>query len=69
MDTTFIDRIGKELEELTIKHDKLLDFIALNDGKFFALSVDHQCLLRAQLGAMSSYMWILHQRLNLLRGK
>lgn len=67
MEDTFIDRMGKELEELTVKHDKLINFI--DSDKFFALSVDHQCLLRAQLGAMSSYLWILHQRLNLLRGK
>lgn len=66
MENTFIDRLGKELEGLTDKHDKLLTF--LGTEKFYALSVDHQCLLRAQFGAMSSYLWILHQRLNLLRG-
>ena len=60
----FIERLGQEAEELTNKHDKLIKFIGTD--KFYGLTLDHQCLLRAQMGAMSSYLWILRERLNLL---
>lgn len=55
-------RAIKELKELTLKHDKLLTFIGTE--AFYKLQVGEQCLLRAQLGAMASYMWILNERLN-----
>jgi len=55
-------RAIKELKELTLKHDKLLTFIGTE--AFYKLQVGAQCLLRAQLGAMASYMWILNERLN-----
>jgi len=63
--STVQDRVKNEYDELVIKHDKLLDFV--NTDAFYALNVEHQCLLRAQLGAMAAYMWILCERLNLFK--
>lgn len=60
-----INKLENEFVTVRDNHDKLLVFIGTD--KFYELTVDHQCLLRAQLGAMASYTWIVRERINLLR--
>jgi len=54
-------RVVKEYDELSQKILKLVEFVF--DSKFQELPTEDQTLLRAQLGAMSSYSAILELRM------
>ena len=61
-DVSFIDKMQEELEELTIKHDKLEAFIGTDTFKEMA-SKEQQTLLQLQLSAMNQYKLILTRRI------
>jgi hypothetical protein len=58
--TTYVDRMVKELEELTERTVKLGEF--LKTSKFAELSQKKQILLSAQHTAMMDYQWHLLAR-------
>lgn len=62
-----IDRVKEELNQLTIKKQKLSDFIA--SEKFTTLSDTHKFLLKKQLDVQILYIDILKQRLKLFESE
>lgn len=64
VETSFIDRMRKELYELTDRIDKLEGF--LYSAKYSALEEEQKNLLDAQYSAMVAYLRILTIRLTKL---
>lgn len=60
----FIERVKKEMEDLTIKVKALRDF--LSSEKIQNLDEKNQSLLKSQEKAMSEYLSILEERLSIL---
>lgn len=58
----FVERMGKELQELDTRAIKLEDFI--DTGKFAELSLHERDLLMMQLSAMNQYRYTLRCRLD-----
>lgn len=56
-------RVVAELQELVDKRQKLSVFISTGTT-FSSIPLDQQILLRAQLGVMEQYEYILNERVN-----
>ena len=65
MDSSTKERVGKELEDLRNKENKLSNFIY--SDKLEELSKESQFLLNKQVRVMREYIGILEQRLELDR--
>lgn len=66
-DTTWLDRVKIEAEDLSAKVDKLGAFI---EGEAYrALNMDHRVVLGTQLMAMCSYLACLKHRILLAEPK
>lgn len=60
--STFLERLKNERNELREKHEKLNSFIMTNPA-FNDLDDIQSILLKAQYHAMTTYLFILNQRL------
>lgn len=64
MDTSYIDRMREEKEQLSERITKLKYFIHLNNS-YHDLSAQKKDLLKSQLHAMELYYYFLYERLTL----